>query len=328
MFLQRRPPSYLSACELQVEKCALILWKKTVFMLPSPRRWSLAAAAASLLPRPRSMDDGGGSRIYTRRQVTERRAACYRVQGGVFLIFIEFYRLIVKWERGVSEEAHRCAEAVEAASNFIMFSPFLWLRRWGGAAPLWLSGVTWQQVIQPRVMNDTPGEWESRRETNRFSCNSPGAHPRRPSPEFYTRVSSNRKKTPQRELKRTCGQTGVRLVFILSFLALCIEAASTSCVCDPFSLLGFLDPLPVSDERLGLFFCSFVSARLHLIRQHLINDYEQTDTQRHPLHTKLSFNVSTCALISVLMVIWGQRSEETGVKPGELALMVLHGPFL
>lgn len=159
--------------------------------------------------------------------------------------------LIVKWERGVSEEAHRCAEA---ASNFIVFSPFLWLRRWGGAAPLWLSGVTWQQVIQPRVMNDTPGEWESRRETNRFSCNSPGARPRRPSPEFYTRVSSNRKKTPQRELKRTCGQTGVRLVFILSFLALCSEAASTSCVCDPFSFLGFLDPLPVSDERLGLFF--------------------------------------------------------------------------
>lgn len=159
--------------------------------------------------------------------------------------------LIVKWERGVSEEAHRCAEA---ASNFIVFSPFLWLRRWGGAAPLWLSGVTWQQVIQPRVMNDTPGEWESRRETNRFSCNSPGARPRRPSPEFYTGVSSNRKKTPQRELKRTCGQTGVRLVFILSFLALCSEAASTSCVCDPFSFLGFLDPLPVSDERLGLFF--------------------------------------------------------------------------
>lgn len=55
----------------------------------------------------------------------------------------------------------------------------------------------------------------------------------------------------------------------------------------------------------------FVSARLHLIRQYLINDYEQKDTQRHPLHTKMSFNVSTCALVSVLMVIWGQRSEET-----------------
>lgn len=31
-------------------------------------------------------------------------------------------------------------------------------------------------------------------------------------------------------------------------------------------------------------------------------------TQRHPLHTKISFNVSTRTLISVLMVIWGQRS--------------------
>lgn len=257
----------------------------------------------------------------TGQLVTECREASF----SFLLSFTDSYCEV---RAGCVGEAHRCAEAVEAASNFIVFSPFLWLRRWGGAAPLWLSGVTWQQVIQPRVMNDTPGEWESRRETNRFSCNSPGARPQRPSPEFYTGVSSNRKKTPQRELKRTCGQTGVRLVFILSFLALCSEAAFTSCVCDPFSLLGFLDPLPVSDERLGLFFCSFVSARLHLIRQHLINDYEQKDTQRHPLHTKLSFNVSTCALISVLMVIWGQRSEETGVKPGELALMVLHGPFL
>lgn len=114
----------------------------------------------------------------------------------------------------------------------------------------------------------------------------------------------------------------MRFVFILSFLALCSEAASTSCVCDPFSFLGFLDFLFQMKDL------DFVSARLHLIRQHLINDYEQKDTQRHPLHTKTSFNVSTCALISVLMVIWGQRSEETGVKPGELALMVLHGPFL
>lgn len=254
MFLQRRPPSYLSACELQVEKCALILWKNSIHAAISPPLKprccrSLAAAEASLYG-------------WWRRLADLHKTSSDRTQGSLLQSagrrLSHFYwvlqTLIVKWERGVSEEAHRCAEAVEAASNFIMFSPFLWLRRWGGAAPLWLSGVTWQQVIQPRVMNDTPGEWESRRETNRFSCNSPGAHPRRPSPEFYTRVSSNRKKTPQRELKRTCGQTGVRLVFILSFLALCIEAASTSCVCDPFSLLGFLDPLPVSDERLGLFF--------------------------------------------------------------------------
>lgn len=154
MFLQRRPPSYLSACELQVEKCALILWKKTVFMLPSPRRWSLAAAAASLLPRPRSMDDGGGSRIYTRRQVTERRAACYRVQGGVFLIFIEFYRLLLwsesgvcrrrltdvrrRWRRrvisscfprfcgsGAEEEQRRCGSAGWRGSRW--FSPVWWM---------------------------------------------------------------------------------------------------------------------------------------------------------------------------------------------------------
>lgn len=95
-----------------------------------------------------------------------------------------------------------------------------------------------------------------------------------------------------------------------------------------FPYLDFWTHFLFQMKDLDFFFCSFVSARLHLIRQHLINDYEQKDTQRHPLHTKLSFNVSTCVLISVLMVIWGQRSEETGVKPGELALMVLHGPFL
>lgn len=244
MFLQRRPPSYLSACELQVEKCALILWNKPVFMLPSPRRWSLAAAEASLYG-------------WWLRLADLHKTSSDRMQGSLLQsagrCLSHFYwvlqTLIVKWERGVSEEAHRCAEA---ASNFIVFSPFLWLRRWGGAAPLWLSGVTWQQVI-----HDTPGEWESRRETNRFSCNSPGARPRRPSPEFYARVSSNRKKTPQRELKRTCGQTGVRFVFILSFLALCSEAASTSCVCDPFSFLGFLDFLfQMKDFFLFLCLCT------------------------------------------------------------------------
>lgn len=189
--------------------------------------------------------------------MTEHRAAYYRVQGGFFPIFNEFYRLLLwsesgvcrrrltdvlrRWRRrvisscfprfcgsGAEEEQRRCGSAGWRGSRW--FSPVWWMThlargsREGKQTDL---VVTVQELVH-------------------------GA----PSPEFYTRVSSNRKKTPQRELKRTCRQTGVRFVFILSFLALCSEAASTSCVCDPFSFLGFLDPLPVSDERLGLCLCT------------------------------------------------------------------------
>lgn len=184
MFLQRRPPSYLSACELQVEKCALILWKKQYSCCHLP------AAEASLLPRPRccrglalwKMAEARGFTQDVKWQNTGQLVTeCREASFSFLLSFTDSYCEV---RVGCVGEAHRCAEAVEATSNFIVFSPFLWLRRWGGAAPLWLSGVTWQQVIQPRVMNDTPGEWESRRETNRFSCNSPGARPRRPLLNF------------------------------------------------------------------------------------------------------------------------------------------------
>lgn len=103
MFLQRRPPSYLSACELQVEKCALILWKKQYSCCHLP------AAEASLLPRPRCcrglalwmMAEARGFTQDVKWQntgqlVTECREAS-------FSFYWVLQTLIVKWERGVSE---------------------------------------------------------------------------------------------------------------------------------------------------------------------------------------------------------------------------------
>lgn len=98
MFLQRRPPSYLSACELQVEKCALILWKKTVFMLPSPRRWSLAAAEASLY--------GWWLRLADLHKMSSDRTQGSLLQSAgrhLSHFYWVLQTLIVKWERGVSE---------------------------------------------------------------------------------------------------------------------------------------------------------------------------------------------------------------------------------
>lgn len=103
MFLQRRPPSYLSACELQVEKCAVILWKKQYSCCHLP------AAEASLLPRPRCcrglalwmMAEARGFTQDVKWQntgqlVTECREAS-------FSFYWVLQTLIVKWERGVSE---------------------------------------------------------------------------------------------------------------------------------------------------------------------------------------------------------------------------------
>lgn len=292
--------------------------KKTVFMLPSPRRWSLAAAEASLY--------GWWLRLADLHKTSSDRTQGSLLQSaGVFLIFIEFYRLLLWSESGVcrrrltdvrrrrvisscsprfcgsgaEEEQRRCGSAGWRGSRW--FSPVWWMThlasgsREGKQTDL---VVTVQELVHGAPLRNFTLEWVP---IGRKHPNVSWTHlwTDRCALGFYFVILSS--------LQWGC------------FYFLCVRPFFLSWIFGPTSCFRW--------KTWTFFFCSFVSARLHLIRQHLINDYEQKDTQRHPLHTKLSFNVSTCALISVLMVIWGQRSEETGVKPGELALMVLHGPF-